>query len=115
MGGAQSVKRRIGVIKRGIVQLGPVHPGRISKQYNICGTPGCQCKDPKRPRKHGPYHYLSYTFRGKGRTVSIPKEAVAEIVRRNKRYERLRELVADLVEANVALTRQEVLGRGPLK
>ena len=48
--------------------LGPIHPGSLSTQYNVCGTPGCQGKDPRHPQKHGPYHQLSYTWRGKSTT-----------------------------------------------
>ena len=32
--------------------------GSIRKQGNICGTPGCKCKNKKNPVLHGPYNYL---------------------------------------------------------
>ena len=62
------IEKRIEVIKQELSALGPMHPGSVSEQYNICGTPGCRCKDPKDPRKHGPYHQLSYTWRGRHST-----------------------------------------------
>jgi hypothetical protein len=40
-------KQRVTEIKRELSNLGPLHPGSVSEQYNICGTPGCHCKDPK--------------------------------------------------------------------
>jgi hypothetical protein len=43
--------------------LGPMRPGSLSRQYNVCGKPGCRCKDPKNPRRHGPYDQLNYAFR----------------------------------------------------
>ena len=34
----------------------------------MCGKPECRCVRRKDPIKHGPYHYLSYTFEGKSHT-----------------------------------------------
>jgi len=62
-------------------ELVPVHPGSLSEQYNVCGTPDCHCKDPKHPRKHGPYYQLSYTWRGKGSSRFVRPELVAEMRR----------------------------------
>lgn len=45
--------------------LGPMHPGSISKQYQVCGRAGCRCQDAKHPQRHGPYHKLAYVYRGK--------------------------------------------------
>ena len=51
------------LIKR-LCSLGPFLPGSISEQWNVCGTPRCKCKDPKRPQKHGPYYQLSFSVGG---------------------------------------------------
>ena len=45
-------------LKQRLLNLGPVLPGSISEQWNVCGTPGCKCKDPANPEKHGPYYQL---------------------------------------------------------
>ena len=58
-------KKRIVQIKEKLFNLGPVLPGSLSQQWNVCGSAGCQCKDPKHPIKHGPYYQLSYTLKGK--------------------------------------------------
>jgi hypothetical protein len=55
------IQRRIDQLKRQLTRLGPMNPGSIGKQWNVCGTPGCRCKDPKDPRKHRPYYQFSYT------------------------------------------------------
>ena len=34
--------------------LGPFLPGCISRQFNVCGNPGCRCKNPRNPKRHGP-------------------------------------------------------------
>ena len=43
-------------IQRQLAALGPVLPGSLSEQWNVCGTPGCRCKAPSNPKKHGPYY-----------------------------------------------------------
>ena len=60
----EHLQRRMRAIQAKLAALGPIHPGSLSQQYNVCGNPSCRCKDPKRPRKHGPYYQLSYTWRG---------------------------------------------------
>ena len=62
---SDAVKR----IKAKLLGLGPLLPGSLGQQWNVCGTPGCQCKDPKHPRRHGPYYQLSYTLQGRSSTV----------------------------------------------
>ena len=108
---AQTQHQKIARIKKQIQDLGPLHPGRITEQYNVCGTPGCRCKDPENPRKHGPYANLSYAFAGQSKTLFVRKDCVAEMKRRTRRYERLKKLVAQLVEAHIQLAREEVLHR----
>ena len=61
----QQIQRQIAKIKGELLELGDLHPGSLSRQYNVCGKPGCRCKDPKNPRRHGPYHKVSYVYRGR--------------------------------------------------
>ncbi len=106
-----SPTQKVQRLKKKILDLGPIHPGRITQQFNVCGTPGCRCKDPKRPRKHGPYHNLSYTFQGRSRTLFIRPECVAEMKRRTQRYGKWRELVEQFIQASIDSAREEVLSR----
>ncbi|MCP4134385.1 MAG: hypothetical protein GY754_25655 [bacterium] len=89
--------------------LGPIMPGKITEQYNVCGTPNCKCKRGKNPIKHGPYYQLSFTFNGKGRTLRIPKDKVDEINERNENYQKFKQLMNDFVELSIQQTREEVL------
>jgi hypothetical protein len=98
-------------IKAQLVQLGPVLPGSLSKQWNVCGSPGCRCKDPKHPRRHGPYHQLSYTLRGKSSTVFVRAEDVAEVRRRLRRYGEFKRLCGALVAAYIGEMRQQGINR----
>lgn len=72
----KSVEYQIVDIKKKIVQIGYMKPGSISEQYNICGSVNCKCKNKKNSIKHGPYHYLSYTFKGKSYTEFISEDQV---------------------------------------
>lgn len=54
-----SEQRKVESIKRQLRGMGAFLPGSLSKQYNVCGNPTCRCKDPKHPRRHGPYWQLS--------------------------------------------------------
>ena len=102
----------IGRIKAQIMELGPVLPGSLSKQWNVCGSPGCKCKDPKRPRKHGPYYQLSYTLCGKSSSLFVKPANVAEARRRIQRYKQLKRLCGALVEAYIQDVRQHGISGG---
>ena len=104
-------KRRMQVIRKKLGEIGPMLPGSISEQWNVCGTPGCRCKDPNKPVKHGPYYQLSYTLGGRSSTMFIRKEDLAEARRRLKRYAQFKEFCKELVQADVAWCRKIGLER----
>ena len=101
------IQRRIQQIQAHLGQLGPMHPGSLSEQYNICGTPGCQCKAPQNPRKHGPYYQLSYTWRGHSSTRFVRPQQVPQMRQKVANYKRFRELVNACVDLAVDLERAE--------
>ena len=103
----KQLSQRLERIKAQLVALGPIHPGSLSEQYNVCGTPGCRCKDPKKPQKHGPYFQLSYTWRGHGSTRFVRAARVAAMQEKIANYKRLRELTAEWVDVAVALEAAE--------
>jgi hypothetical protein len=104
---SQQIAHQIEELKKRLVELGPMHPGSISEQYNVCGTPGCQCKDPKKPRRHGPYYQLSFTWRGKSSTRFVRPEGLTEMRQKVANYKRLRELVNEWVELAIELEKAE--------
>ena len=103
----KQIRQQIELIKRQLAELGPMHPGSLGEQFNVCGTPGCHCKDPKDPRRHGPYYQLSYTWRGKSSTRFVRQESVAEMRVKVSNYKRFRELVNEWVDLAVELERVE--------
>ncbi len=100
-------------IKTQLVELGPVLPGSLSEQWNVCGTSGCRCKALQNPKKHGPYHQLSFTVGCKSSTLFIKKEDLAEVRRRITRYHQFKALTTDWVHACIALARTQGF-RSPL-
>ena len=101
------IDRQIEHLKRQLADLGPMHPGGLSEQYNVCGKLGCRCKDPRNPQKHGPYYQLSFTWRGKSRTRFVRAERLAGMRQKIANYKRFRELTDEWVDLVVARERQE--------
>ena len=106
---AQNARQRIARIWKQMTELGAIHPGRLTQQYNICGRPDCCCKDKENPRRHGPYWYISYTLRKKSRTIFVAEEHVDEMRRRTERFVQMKDLVQQLIEASIDLAQEEGL------
>ena len=101
------LERQIERLERQLVKLGPMHPGSLSEQYNVCGKPGCRCKDAKDPQKHGPYYQLSFTWRGKGQTRFVRAERLAEVRQKIANYKQFRELSDEWVDLAVEMEQLE--------
>ena len=93
----QALRTQIAGIKKQITQLEELRPGSLSRQYNVCGSPGCRCKATP-PQKHGPYYHLSYTRRGKGGTRAVQKVDVPVVKAHLANYARLRTLIDQWIE-----------------
>jgi len=102
MSSAAALHRRIEQIKAEIITLGPLRPGTLSQQYNVCGTPGCRCKDDP-PHKHGPYPQLSYTWRARSRSEFVRADEVGQVEEQLRNYARLRNLIDQWIDAAIAL------------
>jgi hypothetical protein len=106
-----NIQRRIKEIKAELSGLGPMHPGSISKQYNICGNPNCRCKDPENPQKHGPYYQLSYSWRGKSSSLFVKKDRLEGMRGQVANYKRLRALTQEWVDLEMKRERIERTGK----
>jgi hypothetical protein len=104
-------RKRVDRVKQQISQLGPVLPGSIGEQWNVCGTPGCKCKDRVNPKRHGPYYQLSFSVGGRSSSMFIRKEDLLEARQRVKNYQELKKLITELIQANVDLVRKNGFGR----
>lgn len=94
----KTIERRIQRIKDDLATIGEMRPGSLSKQYNVCGTPGCRCKDPENPKKHGPYYQLSYVHRKKSTSQFIRPAFAQEARAQIKEYRRFKKLVEGWVD-----------------
>jgi hypothetical protein len=93
-------------IRRKLISLGPILPGSIGEQWNVCGTAGCKCKDPVSPKKHGPYYQLSFSVGGRSSSIFIRKEDLSEARRRVRNFQEFKKLTTELIQANVDLIRK---------
>ncbi len=98
----QNLERRIQRVKKELLALGDLRPGSLSKQYNVCGTPGCRCKaDP--PKKHGPYYQLGWTRYGRSTTRFVRPPYLSQVRRELKNYRRLQSLVNQWVDLSTQI------------
>jgi len=88
----QLLEQKIADVKRELAELGEMRPGSLSTQYNVCGSPGCQCKATP-PKKHGPYYQISYTRKGKHSSRFVKQEELASVREQLDNFARMRELV----------------------
>ena len=105
MNSKEALVQRIATIQRELASLGAMRPGSLSEQYNVCGTPGCRCKGPKNPQRHGPYYHLNYTWRGRACTQFVKADEVAQVREELNRYKRFRALTQEWVACAVERAR----------
>jgi hypothetical protein len=89
----KKIEGRIKIIKTKILNIGEMRPGSIAQQYNVCGTIGCKCKDPIKPKKHGPYYQLSYAHKKKHTTRFIRPNQLSEVKKQTMEYKKLKALI----------------------
>ena len=97
----EELESEIAAIKQKLLKLGPMHPGSVSRQYQVCGNPACKCMHPKKPQKHGPYHKLSYVYRGKPVCRFIRAACVDAMNERMAIYKEFRSLMDQWIELSI--------------
>jgi hypothetical protein len=95
------LEREIVETKKKLAELGPMHPGSISSQYQMCGNPNCKCMDPKHPQKHGPFYKLSYVFKGKTGCRFIRSACEKEVITRVATYKTFRALMEKWISLSI--------------
>ncbi len=96
-----ALQRKIKTIQQALRTLGPMHPGSLSRQYQVCGRAGCRCMNPEHPHRHGPYHKLSYVHRGKPVCRFVRAACVTELTRRLATYKTFRKLIDQWIELSI--------------
>ena len=75
----QKIDRKLENLKAQLLGLADMRPGSLSRQYNVCVKPGCRCKDPQNPKRHGPYYQLNYVYQGKKTSQFIRPADLAQV------------------------------------
>jgi hypothetical protein len=89
----QQIERRIDQIKRTLLEIGPMRPGSLTRQY----------KDPQ--RHTGAYWQISYTRRMKSRTEYVRKEYVKELRRQIATHKRFKHLIDQWIDLSIEHSR----------
>lgn len=87
-----------GMIAKLIAELsdGPVLPGGVRDQYNVCGKRNCRCKDPENPIPHGPYSMLSWSVSGQSSSLTVAPGDRASVEKMVERFRTVKRLVNQL-------------------
>jgi hypothetical protein len=104
----QKLQQRINRLKSQLRALGPMRPGSLSRQYNVCGKPGCRCKDSQNPRRHGPYYQLNYVYGGKKTSEFVRPQNLKTVRIQLANYKRLRQLTDQWIGSALKLARLEL-------
>jgi len=102
----QTIERQIQKIKDRLLALDDLRPGSLSRQFNVCGKPGCRCKDPEHPKRHGPYYQLNYVYRGKKTSQFVRATDLAQIQAELANFKTFRRLIDQWV--GLALQRAQL-------
>ena len=87
------IERRIDRIKMALLEIGPMRPGSLTRQY-------------KDPQHHtGAYWQISYTRRMKSRTEYVRKEHVKEVRRQTVTHQRFKRLLDQWIDLSIAHSR----------
>lgn len=92
------ISLQIQKIKNEIMAIGELRPGSLSKQFNVCGSLSCRCKDPINPKKHGPYYQISYSRKGKSSSAFVRPESLDDVRMQLLNYKKLMQLVTQWVD-----------------
>jgi hypothetical protein len=89
----QQIEQRLGRIKESIMEIGPMRPGSLTRQY-------------KKPKERvGPYWQISYTRNMRSRTEYVRKECVADIRRQITTYKRFKSLTDQWIDLSIELSK----------
>ena len=87
-------------IKHELMELGPMRPGSLSRQY----------RDPATKKR--PFHQISYTYKGQGRSEYVRADNLAQIRRETANFKRFRKLVEQWVALSLKTSHLRVRDTG---
>ena len=93
----QQIERRIARIKGALLEIGPMRPGSLTRQY----------KDPQ--HRTGAYWQISYTRQMKSRTEYVRREWVKDLRRQIASHKRFKSLVEQWIDLSIEHSRLSML------
>jgi len=88
----EQLEGRIEKTKHELMALGPMRPGSLTRQY----------RDPKTKKR--PFHQISYTHKGRGRSEYVRPESLVQVRRETANFKRFRKLAEQWVELSLKLS-----------
>ena len=85
-----TIEAEITRIKNALKELGALHPGSLSKQKRSRG---------------GEYYQLSYSHSGRGHTMYVRAEDVADVTRELENYQKFRDLTRRWIKLEIELAK----------
>ena len=89
----QQIERRIDRIKEALMEIGPMRPGSLTRQY----------KDPE--NSAGAYWQISYTRQMKSRTEYVRREWVTEVRQQVATHKRFKHLIDQWLDLSIEHSR----------
>jgi len=93
----QQIERRMARIKGALLEIGPMRPGSLTRQY----------KDPQ--HRTGAYWQISYTRQMKSRTEYVRREWVKDLRRQIASHKRFKSLVEQWIDLSIEHSRLTML------
>ena len=107
----KSTEKKLRGLYERLRRLGPMLPGTFESRANICGKPGCRCKDKKNPVRHGPYHRLCVGKKGMTGTFFVREEDSEAVERMCVAFQEAKKLLSDIALATMDLWREAGAGK----
>jgi len=99
------MKRLEDTIKK-LMPNGGIMPGKVREMYTSCGNANCKCMDAKNPQKHS-YNQLSYSSKGKTKTLYIKKKDISMVEEMTNNYQILRSASLELGDIVAELSKEK--------
>jgi len=103
----QKLEEEIARIQKKLSTLGPMHPGSISLQYQVCGKKGCKCQHPIEPQRHGPYCKLFYVHEGNEVCRFVRADCADQLKTRLQSYKTFRKLTDRWIKLSIRRAQAE--------
>jgi hypothetical protein len=105
------LEAEIAAIRRQLMALGPIHPGSVSLQYQVCGNPACRCMRAQTPERHGPYPKLVYVHRARNVCRFVRADCIEALSPRLAAFKEFRKLIDRWVALSIQIGQLQFFNR----